>query len=145
MKIPLFSVVFALILFSALPNFSQTSDSTTVGKNETVSFLIQQNENARTLISSQEKRIADLENELMTERENSGSLVKSYDAAKSEIVNLKSSNEALSRAVAINESTIAVLKDDNAKQREKAKKANRDKWKAILVAAGVVAIKLALP
>lgn len=110
---------------------------------DTVAFLIRQNETARDLIEAQEKRVADLEAELMLEKENSASIAKSYEAAKSEISSLKTSNEALARAVAINENTIAILQTDNAKQRDKAKKAVRDKWKAILVAAGLFALKVA--
>ena len=125
--------------------FSQTSPSPTVAKGQTVTFLIEQNENARTLISQQEKRIADLENELIVERENSASIGKSYESAKTEIVNLKTSNESLARAVAVNENTIALLQADNAKQREKAKKAKRDKWKIIAAGAALVALKIFIP
>jgi hypothetical protein len=116
-----------------------------VGKSETVSFLISQNENARTLIGVQEKRIADLESELTLEKENSDSISKSYEAAKIEISSLKTSNEALARAVQINETTIALLQEDNLKQRDKAKQANKGKWKAIAVAAGVIALKFIIP
>lgn len=125
--------------------FSQTSDSPTVPKGQTVSFLIEQNENARSLISQQEKRIADLENELIVEQENSASVGKSYDLAISEISLLKTSNEALARAVAINENTVAMLQADNAKQREKAKRATLGKWKIYAIAAGVIAFKFLIP
>jgi cell shape-determining protein MreC len=147
MKSPILKNLIILILITALalPVFTQTSPSTIVGKNETVAFLIRQNENAREVIKTQDARIADLENELAAERENSASIGKSYEAAKSEISSLKTSNEALSRAVSINESTIALLSADNAKQKEKAKRANRDKWKAIAVAAGVIALKFIIP
>jgi chromosome segregation ATPase len=104
--------------------------------------LIQQNENAREVIGKQEKRITDLEAELAAEKENSASLGKSYESAKSEIVSLKQSNEALSRAVSINEQTIELLQADNAKQREKAKKANKEKWKARFAAAFLIAVQL---
>ena len=107
--------------------------------------MIQQNEIARELIEKQEARISDLENELMTERENSVSIGKSYVAAKSEITSLKTSNAALARAVTINEDTIAKLQADNIKQREKAKNAEKTKWKVIAVAAGVIALKFILP
>lgn len=97
------------------------------------------------MIEKQATRITDLENELIVERENSASISKSYDSAKIEISSLKSSNEALARAVAINEGTIALLQEDNAKQRDKLKKANKDKWKAYAVAAGIIALKFIIP
>lgn len=81
----------------------------------------------------------------MTERENSASVSKSYELARIEIASLKQSNEALSRAVAINENTIALLQLDNQKQREKVKAANKAKWKAIAVAASVIALKFIIP
>lgn len=146
------SLLLTLIIALHYNAFSQTSDSTTagenetiVGKNETVSFLIEQNENARELIDKQEKRIADLESELAVEKENSASISKSYELAKSGIASLRQSNEALSRAVAINENTIAGLQEDNQKQREKVKAANKAKWKAVAVAASVIALKFIIP
>lgn len=149
--LPIF-LTLILTIAAVLPIYSQTSVSTTanqnetvVGKNETVSFLISQNENARSLIEKQEQRIADLESELAAEKENSASLGKSYEAATSEITSLKTSNAALARAVVINEDTIARLQADNAKQREKAKKATKDKYKAIAVAAGVILLKFLIP
>lgn len=136
-----------LTLITALNfnGFSQTSDSPTVPKGQTVSFLIEQNENARDLIEKQNTRISDLENELIVEQENSASIGKSYETAKSEISSLKSSNDALARAVSINEQTISILQTDNAKQRDKAKKANQAKWKAIAALAGVIALKFLIP
>jgi chromosome segregation ATPase len=104
--------------------------------------LIQQNENAREVIGKQEKRIEDLEAELSAEKENSASIGKSYETAKSEIASLKQSNEALNRAVSINEKTIELLRADNAKQRDKAKKANKEKWKARAGAARAVLFQL---
>ena len=97
------------------------------------------------MIEKQTARIADLESELASEKENSASVSKSYESAKTEISSLKISNEALARAVRINEGTIALLQEDNAKQRDKAKRATRDKWKAIAVAAGVIALKFLIP
>ena len=125
--------------------YSQTSDLKVVSKAETVSFLLQQNENDRALISKQDNRIADLESELIVERENSVSISKSYETAQSEITSLKSSNSALARAVAVNEEVVAKLQTDNAKQREKAKRATGDKWKVIVIAAGIIALKFILP
>lgn len=145
------SAVLILTIAASCAAFSQTSVSTTaprnetvVGKNETVSFLIEQNEAARLVIAASEKRINDLEAEVAATRENSASVSRSYESAKSEITALKFSNEALSRAVAINEDTINKLREDLDKQREKAKKATRDKWKAIVVAGGIIAVKLLL-
>lgn len=97
------------------------------------------------MLAAQEARIADLESEVAVEKENSASVSKSYESAQFEITSLKKSNEALARAVAINEETIAKLQTDNAKQREKAKKANADKWKVVAVAAGVVILKFLIP
>ena len=125
--------------------YSQTSDSKIVSKAETVSFLLQQNENDRALISKQENRIADLESELIVERENSASISKSYETAQSEITSLKTSNAALARAVAVNEEVVAKLQTDNAKQRERATRATGDKWKVIIIAAGIIALKFILP
>lgn len=137
-------ILLTLLIAQVLPVFSQTSVSRTVRKDETVAFLIQQNENAREVIGKQEKRIETLEAELAAEKENSASIGKSYESAKSEIASLKQSNEALSRAVALNEQTIELLKEDNAKQRDKAKKANKEKWKARAVAAAVIALQFLL-
>lgn len=97
------------------------------------------------MIEKQKVRINDLENEVIASAEISQSIGKSYESAKSEITSLKQSNEALSRAVALNENTIALLQTDIAKQKEKAKKARSDKWKAYAVAAGVIALKFIIP
>ncbi len=138
-----------LTIAASLPCYSQTSDlptaptvqnETIVGKNETVSFLIRQNKNAREVIAAQEQRISELEAEVALEQENSQSVGKSYEAAKAEIVNLKSANESLRKAVATNEQTIALLQSDNAKKTEKAKKATKAKYKAY----GVTVITLLL-
>jgi len=125
--------------------FSQTSASKIVTKAETVAFLIEQNKSANDLIEKQNSRINDLENELIVERENSASVSKSYELAKSEITSLKQSNEALARAVSLNEGTIALLQADNQKQRDKVKQANKAKWKAIAAAAGVIVLKVLIP
>ena len=139
------SIILLLIIATGCAIYSQTPVSpTVVGKGETVSFLIEQNSNARELIAAQNKRIGDLENELVVERENSASFSKSYAAAASEINSLKTSNAALLKAVALNEQTVALLQTDNAKQREKAKKATREKWKAYAVAAATVAATVLL-
>ncbi len=135
----------ALLIIAANSNvFSQQKDSNIVRTDNTVTFLIEQNKSAEDLISKQKNRIADLEAEVAVTRENSASISKSYEAAQSEIASLKTSNAALARAVAINEDTIAKLQADNEKQRDKAKRATRDKWKAIAVASGIIVIKLLL-
>lgn len=94
------------------------------------------------MIEKQKIRIADLEAEVALEKENSSSIGKSYEAAKSEIISLKQSNEALQRAVALNEQTIALLQTDNAKQKTAAKKANKAKWKARGVAAVLILLEI---
>ncbi len=145
-------LILALLIASSSLAFTQTQDSTTapsptpqisetVKTDETISFLLVQNENARDLITAQEKRIADLETENALEKESSASIQKSYESAQSEIASLKQSNAALARAVSINENTIALLQADNAKQKQKAKKATKDKWIAYLVTGGVIALK----
>ena len=132
--------------FSQEPNSRNATASPTpaptetvkVSRGKTVAFLIEQNKNACEVIALQERRITDLEAELAAEKENSASLGKSYESAKNEIASLKESNAALARAVKINEGTIALLQEDNAKQRAKADKANKEKWKARVIA--VIAI-----
>ena len=140
----IFSVMLLLIALNSSV-FSQTRDSNTVGKDETVAFLINQNKAANDIIEKQNARIADLESQITVEQENSASIGKSYESAKTEISSLKSSNEALTRAVTLNENTVALLQQDNAKQRDKAKQANKAKWKAYGVAAVAVAIKFLIP
>ncbi len=135
----------ALIIALNSNSFSQTKPSPTVSDDETISFLLTQNKEAKNVIVAQENRIEDLENELIVTRENSNSISKSYTAAQSEILSLKTSNAALARAVAINEDTIAKLQTDNIKQREKAKNAQKTMWKVIAGAAGVIILKLILP
>lgn len=138
-------MLLALIIAPNFTAYSQQSGSNIVTTDETVSFLLKENREAKNVIAAQENRIKDLESEVSAEKENSASVSKSYDAAKSELVFLRQSNEALRRAVALNEQTVALLQTDNAKQKERAKKATRDKWKAYAVAAGVIALKLLIP
>lgn len=138
------SLLTILIIAGISPIYSQASDSKTVSKSETVSFLIEQNKNSRDLIEVQNARIKDLEAEVAAEKENSSSLGKSYESAVKEIDALKRSNAALERAVAMNESTIEMLRADNDKQRAKVKKANREKVKAYVVAAAALALKFLL-
>ncbi len=137
-------IVLSLIIALSSLVFTQTKSSNTVSRDDTISFLIEQNQSAEKLIEKQNNRIKDLEAELATEKENSNSLGKSYESAKSEIDYLKKSNAALEKAVAVNESTIELLKADNDKQREKVKKAQKAKWKAYGVAAVAFALKIFL-
>lgn len=139
-------MLLALLTAPSLRVFSQTSNSNTaVSVDETIAFLLAQNNEAKAIIIAQEKRITDLETEAAVERENSASISKSYESAKTEIASLKSSNEALARAVALHENTIALLQTDNAKQKDKAKKATREKYKAYAVAGVVVVLKFLIP
>jgi hypothetical protein len=129
----------------ASPSPAPQAVTETIKTDETISFLLADNENKRALIFEQQKRITDLESQIAVEQENFASIGKSYESAKTEIVFLKKSNEALVRAVATNEQTIALLQSDNAKQREKAKKANNAKWKAYAAAAAAIALQFLLP
>jgi chromosome segregation ATPase len=144
-KIFITLMLLALLIAPNSSVYTQTRDSSIVTIDETVSFLLSQNEAAKNVIAASEKRIADLEAEIVIEQENSASIGKSYESAKTEIANLRSANESLREAVALNKNTIALLQTDNAKQKEKAKKATKDKWKAIAVAAGVIALKFLIP
>jgi uncharacterized lipoprotein YajG len=131
----------ALIIALASPVYTQTQSSNTVPTEQTITFLIDQNEKARVLITTQEARIKDLEAEVSAERENGESLNKSYTAAQSEISALKSANESLHKAVTLNEQTISLLQTDRDKWKDKAKKETRAKYKAYVIAAGVIALK----
>lgn len=135
----------ALIIAANSFAFSQTKDLNIVSLDQTISFLLSENKKAKDLIAAQNDRILSLEAENTAERENSASLSKSYEKALSEIDSLKTSNAALSRAVALNESTVAMLQEDNKKQRSKAKKATKDKWIAYAALAGTLALKLLIP
>lgn len=134
-------MLIALLIAPSLNAVSQTKSSSTVSIDQTIAFLLKENEDNKNLIVAKERRIADLEALVAVEQENSASVGKSYEAAKSEIANLKSANESLRKAVSLNEQTIALLQSDNSKQKEKAKKATKAKWKAYAVAAGVIALK----
>lgn len=125
--------------------FTQTRNSSIVTTDETIAFLLDENKKAREIIAVQEKRIADLESEVSLERENAGSIQQSYDSAKSEIDSLRRANDALSRAVTLNEQTIALLQSDRDKWKDEAKKQKKGKYKAYLIAAGAIALKLLIP
>jgi peptidoglycan hydrolase CwlO-like protein len=124
---------------------TSTAGSTTVPADQTISFLLDQNDKARELITAQEARIKDLEAEVSAERENGASLGKSYKAAQSEIDSLKRANEALHKAVSVNEQTISLLQTDRDKWKDKAKKETRSKYKAYIVAGGLLLLKFLLP
>ena len=103
-------------------SYSQTSGSSIVTTDQTITFLLVENAASRELIKKQAARIADLELEVVAEKENSESTSRSYEAAKSEITSLRTANAALERAVALNEKTIALLQTDLTKERESKKK-----------------------
>lgn len=135
------SIVLLLTIAASFSVYTQTQSLNTVSRDNTIAYLIEQNKSANELIEKQNTRIKDLEAELAAEKENSTSLEKSYAGAIGEIDSLKRSNATLERAVAMNESTIELLKADNEKQRAKVKKANKEKWKAYAIAAGAIALK----
>lgn len=123
-------------------SFSQTKDSTTaptISVDQTIAFLLGENAASRKLIEKQTARIETLEAELSAEKENSESLSRSYENAKSEITSLRTANAALERAIAINEKTIALLQTDLEKTR-----ASRKKWRnrTIKIGAAIGAIVL---
>jgi chromosome segregation ATPase len=117
----------------------------TVSADKTIAFLLDQNDKARSLITVQEKRIQDLEALNSAEKENGESIGKSYSAAQSEIASLKSANEALHKAVSLNEQTISLLQTDRDKWKDTAKKEKKAKWKAYAGIAGMIALKFLLP
>jgi chromosome segregation ATPase len=133
------------MIASVSAGYGQTQSSATVPADQTVTFLIDQNEKARALITAQETRIKDLEAEVAAERENGESLSKSYASAEAEISALKQANESLHKAVTINEQTIGILQNDRDKWKDKAKKETRAKYKAYIVVAGMIALKFLLP
>jgi len=139
------SIVLALIIVCASSAISQIQPSSTVTTDQTVSFLLDQNEKARDLIAAQEKRIADLETEIAAEKENSQSVTRSYDSAKREIDSLRAANEALHKVIVLNEQTIAALQADRDHWKDKAHKEKMGKYKAYIVAAGVIALKFLIP
>jgi len=133
------------MIASVSAGYSQTQSSNTVPADQTVTFLIDQNEKARALIAAQETRIKDLEAEVAAEHENGESLSKSYTAAEAEITALRQANEALHKAVAVNVQTVAMLQTDRDKWKDKSKHERNSKYKAYVVIAGVIALKLLLP
>jgi TolA-binding protein len=123
----------------------ENQTDTTVPADQTISFLLDQNDKAKSLITAQEKRIQDLEAEFSAEKENGESIGKSYTAAQSEIDSLKAANEALHKAVSVNEQTISLLQNDRDKWKDKAKKGKKAKYKAYIGLAGMIALKFLLP
>jgi TolA-binding protein len=121
------------------------TDTKPVPADQTISFLLDQNDKAKNLITAQEKRIQDLEAEISAEKENGESIGKSYTAAQSEIESLKAANAALHKAVSLNEQTISLLQNDRDKWKDTAKKEKKAKWKAYIGLAGMIALKFLLP
>jgi chromosome segregation ATPase len=120
-------MLLALTIAGASASYSQTSDlntaqTPTVTVDQTIAFLLSENETSRQLIQKQTARITSLEAELSAEKENSESTSRSYENAKSEITSLRTANAALERAVALNEKTIALLQTDLEKTRREKKK-----------------------
>jgi chromosome segregation ATPase len=124
---------------------ANTVSTDPVTADQTISFLLDENDKARNLISVQEKRIQDLESEVSAEKENGESIGKSYSAAQAEISALKSANEALHKAVSLNEQTISLIQTDRDKWKDTAKKEKKAKWKAYAGLAGMIALKFLLP
>jgi len=153
------SMALGLTIALASNAYSQTPSSNTAGSDiagditksdkvpadQTIAFLLDQNDKARELIKAQNDRIAVLETEKAAERENGESLSKSYASAQKEIESLRSANEALHKAVAVNEQTISLLQTDRDKWKGKAKHETRAKYKAYLIAAGMIVLKFLLP
>lgn len=121
-------LIFLTLLFS-LSGFGQSaqnpSQPQTVSREKTISMLISEVKAARELIKTQDENIIALENQIKSEQENADSLEKSYTAAKSEINSLRTANDALTKAVALNEQTIALLQTDLTKER-----ASKKKWRS---------------
>lgn len=145
MKKLFLSILLLLTIANGSNVFSQTKSSNTVKTDQTIAFLIIENEKANDLIFAQAARIETLETELAAEKENSNSISKSYELSLREISLLKQSNDALTRAVELNEQTIAALSTDRDKWRTEAKKQKKGKYKAIVVAASAIAFKLLIP
>lgn len=138
-------MLLVILIAASLNVFTQTRSSSIVTTDETISFLLDENAKAREIIAAQEKRITDLEAQTAAEKENSDSIERSYNLAKSEIDSLRRANDALSRAVTLNEQTIALISSDRDKWKTEAKKQKKGKYKAYLIAAGAIALKLLIP
>lgn len=139
------TLILGLTIALASNAFSQEKPSNTVPADQTISFLLDQNEKGRELIAAQEKRIADLEALAAAEKENGESTAKSYQLAVGEIESLKSANAALHRAIALNERTIAMIEADRDKWKTEAKKAKKAKYIAWAITAGTIALRIFTP
>jgi chromosome segregation ATPase len=133
----------------ALPSYSQTSNSPNAPNSKskptnqkTIDFLLDQIDGANTVIEANKTNIAALEAEIKLEKENSASLNNSYEAAKREIVALRTANDALQKAVELNNQTITLLKSDNEALKLKNKRLKKDKLRAYAVALGIFLIKV---
>jgi chromosome segregation ATPase len=132
-----------------LPSYSQTSNSPNAPNSKskptnqkTIDFLLDQIDGANTVIEANKTNIAALEAEIKLEKENSASLNNSYEAAKREIVALRTANDALQKAVELNNQTITLLKSDNEALKLKNKRLKKDKLRAYAVALGIFLIKV---
>jgi len=96
----------------------------------------------QAVINKQPAHITDLEAEGTAEKENSSSLNRSYENAKSEINSLRNANDALTKAVALNEQTIALLQGDLTKERASRKKWQKRTFQAVGTLAAIVFTKI---
>lgn len=124
---------------------SDVQSTRAIPADQTIAFLLDENEKGRALIAAQEKRIKDLEILAAAEKENGESTAKSYQLAVGEIASLKSANAALHKAIALNERTIAAIEADREKWKDSAKKAKKQKYIAWAIAAGSIAIRFFTP
>lgn len=139
------TLTLGLLIALASNAYSQEKPSNTVSADQTISFLLDENEKGRALIAAQEKRIKDLEALAAAEKENGDSTAKSYQLAVAEIESLKAANAALHKAIALNERTIALIEADREKWKDSAKKAKKQKYIAWVVAAGSIALRFFTP
>jgi hypothetical protein len=139
------TLILGLIIALASNAYSQEKPSNTVGVDQTISFLLDENEKGRALIAAQERRIKDLEVLAAAEKENGDSTAKSYQLAVGEIESLKSANAALHKAIALNERTITAIEADREKWKGDAKKHKKQKYIAWAIAAGSIALRFFTP
>gem|GEM_PF-6422657 len=121
---------------------SPASNSQIVSKEQTVARLVSEVKAARTLVNAQNDQIAALENQVKTETENSTSLNRSYQNAKSEINSLRAANDALTKAIVLNEQTIALLQGDLREERASKKKWRSRTFKVGATLAAIVLTKM---
>jgi chromosome segregation ATPase len=135
------ATVFLLMIGSALAQNSKNiieQELKVVTKEAAISILTNEVAAARALVAANNERINTLDSQIKLETENSSSLSRSYEAAKSEIMSLRAANAALERAIASQEKTIALLQAELSKERK-----SKKKWqKRALSLAAVAALSL---